>query len=57
MDRNAQFQYLNDQATAFLKADEPVISVDTKKKELVENYKNNGREWRPPGDPGNGQCA
>lgn len=51
MDRNAQFQYLNDQATAFLKADEPVISVDTKKKELVGNYKNNGREWRPQATP------
>src|SRR5580692_161526 len=37
MDRDAQFQYLNDQATTFLKADEPVISVDTKKKELVGN--------------------
>jgi hypothetical protein len=44
MDRDAQFQYLNDQATAFLTADEPVISVDTKKKELVGNFKNNGRE-------------
>ena len=51
MDRNAQFQYLNDQATAFLKADEPVISVDTKKKELVGNFKNNGREWRPQATP------
>jgi Rhodopirellula transposase DDE domain len=51
MDRNAQFQYLNDQATAFLKADEPVISVDTKKKELVGNYKNNGREWHPRATP------
>ena len=51
MDRNAQFQYLNDQATAFLKANEPVVSVDTKKKELVGNYKNNGREWRPRGVP------
>ncbi len=51
MDRNAQFQYLNDQATEFLKADEPVISVDTQKKELVGNYKNNGREWRPQAAP------
>jgi Rhodopirellula transposase DDE domain len=51
MDRDAQFQYLNDQATAFLKADEPVISVDTKKKELVGNYKNNGREWHPRATP------
>jgi hypothetical protein len=51
MDRDAQFQCLNDQATAFLKADEPVVSVDTKKKELVGNYKNNGREWRPQARP------
>jgi hypothetical protein len=51
MDRDAQFQYLNDQATTFLKADEPVISVDTKKKELVGNYKNNGREWHPRATP------
>jgi hypothetical protein len=36
----------NTQAKAFLAANEPVISVDTKKKELVGNFKNNGREWR-----------
>jgi hypothetical protein len=47
MDRDAQFQYISDQARAFLAADEPVISVDTKKKELIGNFKNNGREWRP----------
>jgi len=51
MDRNAQFQYLNDQAAAFLAASQPVISVDTKKKELVGNYKNNGQEWRPKAGP------
>jgi hypothetical protein len=51
MDRDAQFQYLNDQATAFLAAHEPVISVDTKKKELVGNFKNNGREWHPKVTP------
>jgi hypothetical protein len=51
MDRDAQFQYLNDQATDFLAANEPVISVDTKKKELVGNYKNNGREWHPKATP------
>ena len=51
MDRDAQFQYLNDQATAFLRANEPVISVDTKKKDLVGNFKNNGREWRPKATP------
>jgi len=51
IDRDAQFHYINDRAKAFLAADEPVISVDTKKKELVGNFKNNGREWRPPGRP------
>ena len=51
IDRDAQFQYINTQAKAFLTADEPVISVDTKKKELVGNFKNNGREWRPKGTP------
>ena len=43
IDRDAQFQYINTQAVAFLAANEPVISVDTKKKELVGNFKNNGR--------------
>jgi hypothetical protein len=51
IDRDAQFQYINTQATVFLAANEPVISVDTKKKELVGNFKNNGREWRPKGTP------
>ena len=51
MDRDAQFQYINEQAKAFLAAHEPVISVDTKKKELVGNFKNNGREWRPKASP------
>ena len=51
IDRDAQFQYIADQATAFLKADEPVISVDTKKKELVGNFKNAGQEWRRQGGP------
>jgi hypothetical protein len=51
MDRDAQFHYINQQAKAFLAADEPVISVDTKKKELVGNFKNNGREWRPQASP------
>jgi transposase len=51
MDRNAQFHYINDQAMAFLAAGEPVISVDTKKKELVGNFKNNGREYRPKATP------
>lgn len=50
-DRDAQFHYINDQAVAQLRARRPVISVDTKKKELVGVYKNAGREWRPKGDP------
>jgi len=50
-DRNAQFEYINRQVRAFLRAGDPVISVDTKKKELVGNFKNGGRERRPTGDP------
>ena len=51
IDRDGQFQYINTRATAFLAANEPFISVDTKKKELVGNLKNNGREWRRQGTP------
>jgi Rhodopirellula transposase DDE domain len=50
-DRNAQFQYINDRVKDALAADEPAISVDTKKKELVGDFKNGGREWRPKGSP------
>ena len=50
-DRDAQFGYLNEQAKEHLSAGQPVISVDTKKKELVGPYKNRGAEWRPAGDP------
>ena len=50
-DRDAQFRYINGQAVTALRAGRPVISVDTKKKELVGHYKNGGREWRPKGDP------
>lgn len=50
-DRDQQFSYLNEQAREHLTAGDPVISVDTKKKELVGQYKNGGREWRPAGDP------
>jgi len=50
-DRDAQFCYLNDQAGEHLAVADPVISVDTKKKELVGPYKNAGSEWRPGGDP------
>jgi len=51
VDRNAQFEYINAQATAFLKGRRPVVSVDTKKRELVGDFKNGGREWRPRGNP------
>ncbi|MDR1870759.1 MAG: ISAzo13 family transposase [Deltaproteobacteria bacterium] len=50
-DRNEQFMFINDQVKKALKANQPVISVDTKKKELVGNYKNQGTTWRPKGDP------
>src|SRR5947209_9835962 len=50
-DRDAQFRYINTQVTAALAAGEPAISVDTKKKELVGDFKNGGRELRPKGDP------
>ncbi len=50
-DRAAQFAHLNAQAEAFLAAGEPVVSVDAKKKELVGDFKNAGREWRPQGEP------
>jgi hypothetical protein len=50
-DRDAQFRYLNDQVRSYQEAGEPVVSVDTKKKELVGEFKNAGREWRPTGEP------
>jgi hypothetical protein len=50
-DRDAQFTYLNAQVRAFQERGQPVISVDTKKKELVGDFKNGGREWRPAGQP------
>src|SRR5258708_34969292 len=49
-DRNAQFAFINAQATRFQKRRQPVISVDTKKKELVGDFKNGGREWHPQGE-------
>ena len=49
--RDAQFRYLNDQARDHIAGDDPVISVDTKKKELVGQFKNGGREWLPRGEP------
>ena len=51
VDRDAQFAYLAAQAQAHMASGDPVISVDTKKKELVGTYKNAGREWHPEGEP------
>ena len=50
-DRNAQFEHINATADGFLTAGQPVVSVDTKKKELVGNFRNPGREWQPTGSP------
>jgi hypothetical protein len=50
-DRNAQFSYINEQVMAFQRRNQPAVSVDTKKKELVGDFKNAGREWRPKGQP------
>jgi hypothetical protein len=50
-DRNEQFEYISRRTRTFLRVGDPVISVDTKKKELVGNFKNGGRELRPKGDP------
>lgn len=50
-DRDKQFQHINQQVTQLLSQHQPVISVDTKKKELVGDFKNNGAELRPRGDP------
>ncbi len=50
-DRDAQFGHINQIAKAAVAAGQPVISVDTKKKELVGDFKNAGREWRPQGEP------
>jgi hypothetical protein len=50
-DRDAQFRYLNEKATEFRDTGLPVVSVDAKKKELVGEFKNGGREWEPKGQP------
>jgi hypothetical protein len=50
-DRNAQFEHINTQVRRFQNRDQPAISVDTKKKELIGDFKNGGREWRPRGCP------
>ena len=50
-DRNEQFEHINSKASRFLKSKQPVISVDTKKKELVGDFKNGGKEWHQKGAP------
>ena len=50
-DRDAQFRYLNEQAREFRDGGQPVVSVDAKKKELIGEFKNVGREWEPKGRP------
>jgi hypothetical protein len=50
-DRNAQFEFINLTVKQFQQRGQPVISVDTKKKELVGRFKNGGREWQPKGEP------
>jgi Rhodopirellula transposase DDE domain len=50
-DRNAQFEHINATVTKFQRRGQPVISIDTKKKELVGEFKNGGREWQPQGEP------
>jgi len=50
-DRNAQFEYINTQVQLFQEQRHPVVSVDAKKKELVGEFKNGGREWQPQGKP------
>lgn len=49
-DRNEQFQHISDTAGLFMDNNNPVISVDAKKKELIGNFKNNGRGWKAPGE-------
>mgnify|MGYP000356028702 FL=1 len=50
-DRDAQFRHIHDTAAQYAAAGDPVVSIDCKKKELVGLYKNNGKAWRPKGDP------
>jgi hypothetical protein len=50
-DRDAQFRHINERVRAAIASSQPVISIDTKKKELVGDFKNGGREWRPKGEP------
>jgi hypothetical protein len=50
-DRDAQFRHINAQVKAFVRSADPVVSVDTKKEELVGGFKNGGRRWQPRGEP------
>ena len=50
-DRNAQFEHISTEVMAFQRRSQPVVSVDTKKKELIGDFRNGGREWRPQGEP------
>ena len=50
-DRNAQFEYIDDKVRRYIALGQPVVSVDTKKKELLGEFKHGGREWRPQGNP------
>jgi hypothetical protein len=50
-DRNAQFEYIQKMVLGFLKKRQPIVSIDTKKKELVGEFKNGGQEWQPQGEP------
>jgi Rhodopirellula transposase DDE domain len=50
-DRNAQFEFISNRVIAFQKSKQPVISVDTKKKENLGDFRNNGAEWQPEGEP------
>ena len=51
VDRNSQFEHIYSQCKLFIDENQPVISIDAKKKELVGNFKNNGKEWRPVSEP------
>jgi Rhodopirellula transposase DDE domain len=51
VDRDEQFKYINTKVSEFQSKGQPVISIDTKKKELIGNFKNNGKEYRPKGEP------
>ena len=50
-DRNAQFEHINKKVRTFQRQKQPVVSVDTKKKELVGDFRNSGLEWQPKGSP------